>query len=129
MDLPVYSANNKDTASPPSPRPDVLASTVLRPLDRSGPCLLLNDNSNHFEGEKQEDDEDEVEGTKGIVALPFGIASQATMSSSILVEEENSFCPQMNAKSTKANPAPIRMPTRILIVDDSSMNRYYSSDV
>ena len=100
-DLPIYSAN-KDTAPPPSPGLDVPVSTILRPLDISSQCLL-NDISNHSDAEKVDDEED---GVMRSTVLPFRN------------EEEIS---EVRGYRTAANA---RRPTRILIVDDSSMNRY-----
>jgi CheY-like chemotaxis protein len=79
-------------------------STILRQLDISGQCLL-NDISNHSDGEKV-DDEEEEDGVIRSTVLPFRN------------EEETS---EVRANRTATNA---RMPTRILIVDDSSMNRY-----
>ena len=101
----MYSA--REMAPPSSPRPDTPVSTILPRLDMKDPSIL-NDMSNHSEGEKENDEED---GNTRSIVLPFR------------VEEETSQV-KADSTATNANAAAARMPTRILIVDDSSMNRY-----
>ena len=81
---------------------------------------IRSDMSNHSDGGK---DNEEVDGTDRTVVVPFRNFPQATLSSSFLVDEETSQV-KADSTATNANAAATRMPTRILIVDDSSMNRF-----
>ena len=103
MDLPIYSAKEGSIAA--------LVDASPAQMQVDSPASLLDSHiSIDSRGEKIDDDDIGRDSNANLSAVYAFRMSQATLAASFLVEE--------------GPPSAAPEPTRVLIVDDSSMNRY-----